>query len=88
MSDTNLSDCSSAAICHIATKFNGILAEMFNLYYAITPTFTSGLVVQHYRIRGITFRAALRRYAISLSHSIQPLILPPKTCLIIMFIEF
>jgi len=36
MSDTILSDCLPAAICHTATKCNGILVERFNLYRHIT----------------------------------------------------
>ena len=32
MSDTILSDCPSAAICHTATKFNGILVGKFSFY--------------------------------------------------------
>ena len=32
MSDVIPSDCSSAAICHMATKYNGILVGRFNLY--------------------------------------------------------
>ena len=32
MSDTLLSDCPSAAICHTATKCNGILERRFHLY--------------------------------------------------------
>ena len=32
LEDTILSDCPSTVICHTATKCNGILAAMFNLY--------------------------------------------------------
>ena len=32
MSDAAVSDCPSAAICHTATKYNGILAGRFNPY--------------------------------------------------------
>ena len=32
MSDAIVSDCPSAAICHTATKWNGILVETFSLY--------------------------------------------------------
>ena len=35
-SDTILPDCPSAAICHIATKCNGILVGRDNLYYCAT----------------------------------------------------
>jgi hypothetical protein len=34
--DAILSDCPSAAVCRMATKFNGILAGRFNLYCHIT----------------------------------------------------
>ena len=33
MSDVNLSDCPSAAICRMATKWNGMLVGRFNIYY-------------------------------------------------------
>jgi len=36
MSDAILSDCSSAAICHMATKHNGIVAGRFHFYYHTT----------------------------------------------------
>jgi len=56
MSDTILSDCSSAAICHTATKCNGILVERFNLYCC-----PSGDKGQYSEIGGITFRAVVIR---------------------------
>jgi len=37
-SDAILSDCSSAAICHMATMRNVILVEGFNLYYHTMKT--------------------------------------------------
>ena len=56
VSDAILSDCPSAAICHRATTWNGILAERFNLYCHTTTICTVG---QHHKIEGITFGAAL-----------------------------
>ena len=55
MSDTILSYCLSAAICHTATKRRGILVERFNLYCHATTT----NIAQKNNIGGITFGAAL-----------------------------
>ena len=38
MSDVIVSDCSSVAICHMATECNGILAGWLNLYCHTTKT--------------------------------------------------
>ena len=56
ISDIILSDCPSAAICHMATKRNGILVGRFNLYCHTTA---SGVVGQQNKVGGITFGAAL-----------------------------
>ena len=57
MSDTTLSHCPSAAICHTATKCNGILVRRFNLYCHIM-TSASDTMGQHHKIGGVTFRVA------------------------------
>ena len=61
MSATILSDCPSAAICHIAATCNGILVARFNLYccWCISPTSVSHVIGQQNKIEGITFGAAL-----------------------------
>ena len=53
-----LSDCPSAAVCHMATKWNGILAERFNLYCHL-PTSTSHIMGQHHTTGGIAFGTPL-----------------------------
>ena len=58
MSDTILSNCSSAAICHIATKYNSMLAES-SASTAIPPTSISNVMGQHNKTEGITFGGAL-----------------------------
>jgi len=57
MSDTILSDCPSAAICHVTTTCNGILEGSTST--VILPTSTSGIMDQCNKIGGITFGAAL-----------------------------
>ena len=57
-----LSDCPSAAICHIchtATKWNRILAGRFNLYCSTTDI-ASDVMGQLNEIGGITFRHPLQ----------------------------
>jgi len=58
MSDSIMSDCSSAAVCHMTTKCSGILAGRFNLYCYNTNTCLD-IVGEHNKIGGITFGAAL-----------------------------
>ena len=48
---------SPAANCHTATKCNGLLSGGFNLY-SRPPTVASGVMGQHRKRGGITFRAA------------------------------
>ena len=58
MSDTILSDCPSAAVCHPATN----VAECWGddlTSIAIPPPSTSDVVGKHNKIGGITVRAAL-----------------------------
>ena len=57
MSDAILSDSPSAAICHTATKHNGILSGSAST--VIPPTSTPDIVGQYNKIGGITFGAAL-----------------------------
>ena len=52
MSDTILSECPSAVICHTTTKCNRMLAERFNL-----PISASEVLGQHNKRGGITFGA-------------------------------
>ena len=61
LSDGILSDCPSAAICHTATKCKGILARRFHLTVT-PPTPASDIVVQHNKMGGITYKAALIHY--------------------------
>jgi len=56
MSDTGLTDCPSAAICHTATACKGMLVGRLNLYY-ISPTSTSDVVGRHSNISGIFFQS-------------------------------
>ena len=56
VSDAVLSDCPSAVICHMAAKWNGILAGRFSLYRK-PPVSASDVAGQHHKIGGITFRA-------------------------------
>ena len=56
MSDTILSDCILATICHTATKCNEILAQKSNIYYHIR-TFSFDTMGQHNKIGGIAFTA-------------------------------
>jgi len=58
MSDANLSDCPSSAICQMAARHNGTFVGMFSLY-CHTPTSASDIVSQRNKIGGITFRTAL-----------------------------
>ena len=58
MSDTILSDCPSAAIFGMVIKCNGVLAGRFNLYSHPTKSICD-VMVQHNKIGGITFGAAL-----------------------------
>ena len=62
MSDTTLSDCSSAASCNMATKRNGTLTGRFNPYCHTTN-------IHLHKIGGITFRAALVYLALELNKS-------------------
>ena len=59
MSNAILSDCHSAASCHMTTKFKGILAERFNFYSHTTNISAYANVGQENRIGGITSRAGL-----------------------------
>ena len=61
MWDAIESDCSSAAICHIETKCNGILVWRFHIYChsTVSPTSASDVVDQHNKMGGIIFTAAL-----------------------------
>jgi len=45
MSDAALSDCPSAAICHTATTYNGILMGRFSLYCHTSTPDTVGNVI-------------------------------------------
>uniref|UniRef100_A0A8C2TLL4 Uncharacterized protein n=1 Tax=Coturnix japonica TaxID=93934 RepID=A0A8C2TLL4_COTJA len=56
-SDTILSGCPSAAICHTATTCNGIVVGRFSLCWH-QSTSASDLVGHHNKLGGITFRAA------------------------------
>lgn len=58
MSNAFLSNCSSAATCHTTIKFNGILVEMFSLYF-YTTNIRALFVSQHNRIGGINFIALI-----------------------------
>jgi len=64
MSDTVLSECPSAAICHTGTNVMGCWWEGSTC--AAIPTSTSNVVGQHHKTEGITFRAALVKYTILL----------------------
>ena len=55
MSNTVLSDCPSAAVCHTATKCSGILVGRFNICH----TMDIYLMGQHHKIGGITFGVAI-----------------------------
>jgi len=57
MSDINLSDYLSAAICHTTKICNGILVEI--TFITIPPKSTSDIVGQHNKIAGITYGTAL-----------------------------
>ena len=57
MSGAIVSDCPSAAICHMAITCNGILVGRFNLY-CHTTSIHPNVVGQHNKI-GVTFRACL-----------------------------
>jgi len=57
MSDAILSDCPSAAICHMGTKWNGILAESFTST-TIPPPSAYDVMGQHHKIEGVIFREA------------------------------
>ena len=57
-----VSDCPFAAICHTAVTRHGILVGRFDPYITYTPpTSASDVMGQHHTMRGITFRAALRK---------------------------
>jgi len=56
MSDAILSDCPSAANCHIAATCNGTLVGRFNLYCHTT---NSDIMGQDDKIGGINFGATL-----------------------------
>ena len=58
VSDASLSDCPSAATCHTATEYNGILAGRLTST-AIPPTSTFGIMSQQNKVGGITLRAVL-----------------------------
>jgi len=58
MSDTFLSDCPSAAICHTATNVMEYWWEG-STSTAVPPTSASDVVDWHHKIGGITFRAVL-----------------------------
>jgi len=58
MSDTILSDCRSAAICHTAIKYNGILVEG-STFTATPPTSTSDVMGQQNKVGCVTFRATI-----------------------------
>jgi len=60
MSDTILSDCPSAAICHMATTCNEILVRRFSFYF-MSPTSASDIMGHYHKIGGITFIAAVVR---------------------------
>jgi len=59
MPDVVLSDCPYDAICHTATKCDGILVGRFNLYCrsAYTAASTPDILGQQKKIEGITFGA-------------------------------
>ena len=78
MSDTILSDCPSAAICHIATTCNGI-GEV-STPTAIPPKSASHVVGQHNKIEGTAFGAALIIFYIKFKRQV---ICGPKTLSII-----
>ena len=61
MSDAVVSDCSSAAICHTATKCNRTVVGSFNCI-ALLPTLTFDIIGNHNKIGGITSRATLIRF--------------------------
>jgi len=54
--DTILSECPSAAICHMAITYKGIWVGRFNF---CCHTTASDIMGQHHKIGGITFGAAL-----------------------------
>ena len=56
--DTILSDCPTAAICHIAKNVMENWWEGSSST-AVPPTSASDFVHQHNKVKGITFRAAL-----------------------------
>ena len=56
-SDTILSDCPSAAVCHMAKKCNGILVG--GSASTVTPPTSTFEVVSQHNKEGITFEAAL-----------------------------
>ena len=58
LSDTMVSDCSTAAICHMATPVMEYFWEG-SASTATSPTSVSDVVGQHLKRRGITFGAAL-----------------------------
>ena len=62
VSDTIVSDCPSAAICHVAAKCKGMLGRRFHLY-CHTTNIHSDTVGQHNKIGGITFGSALVVFA-------------------------
>jgi len=55
MSDTVLSDCPSAAICHTAATWNGILVGRFKTLLPYHQHSTLTLWIKHNKIGGITF---------------------------------
>jgi len=57
ITDAIVSDCPSAAICHTATKCNGILAGRFNLYCHTANICL--MLWENIKIGGITFGALL-----------------------------
>jgi len=58
MSGAIVSDCPTAAICHMAATCNAMLVEKFS-FYCYTTTICLYIMVQHHKIGGITFRASL-----------------------------
>jgi len=58
MSDSILSDCPSAAICHTATNLTGYWQEG-STSALIAPTSTADVMGQQNKIGGITFETAL-----------------------------
>ena len=57
MSDIVLSDCPSAAICHMEAKCNRILLGKLNLYCCVPPS-ASDVMGQHNKKGGIPLRAS------------------------------